>query len=76
VANLTITVDADVLRKARMRAIERGTSVNAVLREHLEAYSAGGADRATTIQSLVARSRRAASARGKAKWTRDSLHER
>lgn len=37
--NLTITVDEQVLKKARMRALEEDTSVNAVLREYLEDYS-------------------------------------
>lgn len=37
--NLTITVDADVLKRARMRAIEEDTSVSAVLREHLAVYA-------------------------------------
>ena len=38
-SNLTITVDEEVLRKARIRALEQGSSVNAVLRELLEAYA-------------------------------------
>ena len=37
--NLTITVDPDVLKRARVRAIEEDTSVSAVLREHLVAYA-------------------------------------
>lgn len=39
--NLTITVDSDVLKRARVRAIEEDTSVNAVLREHLATYADG-----------------------------------
>lgn len=35
-ANLTIVVDDGTLKKARMRALEEDTSVNAVLREYLE----------------------------------------
>lgn len=38
-SNLTIVVDKETLRKARIRALEEGTSVNAVLREFLERYS-------------------------------------
>jgi hypothetical protein len=34
--NLTITVDEQTLKRASMRALEEGTSVNAVLREYLE----------------------------------------
>ena len=39
--NLTITVDEQTLKRARMRALEEDTSVNAVLREYLEAYAGG-----------------------------------
>jgi hypothetical protein len=37
--NLTIVVDEQTLKKARIRALEEGTSVNAVLRDHLETYA-------------------------------------
>ncbi|MDQ3568418.1 MAG: hypothetical protein M3397_10105 [Actinomycetota bacterium] len=37
--NLTITVDARTLKRARMRALEEDTSVNAVLRSYLEEYA-------------------------------------
>jgi len=37
--NLTITVDARTLKRARMRALEEDTSVNAVLRDYLEEYA-------------------------------------
>jgi len=38
-ANLTITVDEETVKRARMRALEEGTSVNAVLRDYLEDYA-------------------------------------
>jgi len=38
-ANLAITIDDALLKRARMRALEQGTSVNALLREYLEAYA-------------------------------------
>jgi hypothetical protein len=37
--NLTITVDEQTLKKARIRALEEGTSVNAILRDYLETYA-------------------------------------
>ena len=49
--NLTITVEDEVLRSARIRALEENTSVNAVLRDYLTAYAGlasgkrGAADR-------------------------------
>jgi hypothetical protein len=83
-ANLTITVSDEVLKRARIRALERGTSVNAVLGEYLRLF-AGEADaqaRATTaLLELASENRRKggrarARARGRRRWTRDELHER
>lgn len=45
-ANLTITVDPETLKRARIRAIEEGTSVNRVLGHHLRAYAGGAPERA------------------------------
>ena len=41
-ANLTITIDERLLKRARMRALEDGTSVNALLRAYLERYAGSG----------------------------------
>ena len=74
--NLTITVDDDVLLQARKRALEEGTSVNAVLREYLEHYSSSGRQQKATTHAFIALSRNGDSGRGDARWTRDELHER
>ena len=74
-ANLTIALDDDLLKKARVRAAELGTSVNAVLREYMAAW-AGASDRQRAIDSLLSRSKKAKSGRGGRRWTRDELHER
>ena len=74
-SNLTITIDDEVLKRARMRALDQGTSVNALLRDYLTAYS-GGEARVKATEELLASSRRARSRRGTARWTRDELHER
>jgi plasmid stability protein len=74
-ANLTITIDDELLKRARVRAVERGTSVNALLREYLEAF-AGSESRSSAVQALLDLSKRVKSRRGSRKWTRDQLHER
>lgn len=76
-ANLTITVDGDLLRRARLRALEHGTSVNALLREYLESY-AGDATARRAIREIarMARASRSGSGRKGRTWTRDELHER
>ena len=38
VANLTLSLDDDTLRRARIRALERGTTVNALVRDYLETF--------------------------------------
>lgn len=75
-ANLTLVVDDEVLRKARIRALEQGTSVNAVLRGYLEAYSGTAQLREASLQDLLQLSRVARSSRGGRTWARDDLHDR
>jgi hypothetical protein len=76
VSNLTITVEEEVLRRARMRAIEQGTSVNAVLREYLEAYAGSHGEGQAAARRILALSKAVQARRGEAAWTRDELHER
>jgi hypothetical protein len=47
--NLTITVPADVLRRARIRALHEDDSVNAYLRRCLERYVDEQEDAAATV---------------------------
>jgi hypothetical protein len=75
-ANLTISIDDEVLRRARVRAIEQDTSVNSILRDYLEAYAAAGRTWERAADAILQISRQARSGRGKARWTRDELHER
>jgi len=75
-ANLTVTIDDDVLRRARIRALEHGTSVNALLREYLIAYAGRDDAQDQALTKLLDLSAGASSRRGSASWTRDELHER
>ncbi|HET9044003.1 MAG TPA: DUF6364 family protein [Burkholderiales bacterium] len=74
--NLTITVDEQVLKKARIRALEDGTSVNALLRSYLEQYVRDVDTRKKAIKDILARSRTSRAASGGRRATRDELHER
>ena len=75
-ANLTLVIDDDLLRRARMRALAQGTSVNAVVREMLANYAAD--ERVLDCRRRVAALARSSSA-GRAStgrsWTRDDLYE-
>ncbi|MGB6057016.1 MAG: hypothetical protein WBF71_02030 [Microthrixaceae bacterium] len=74
-ANLTITVDSETLKRARIRAIERGESVNAYLAQSLRQY-AGESPQEDVIEAVlrladVANAGTAGTGRN---WTRDDLH--
>lgn len=75
--NLTLTVDEDILRVARIRALERGTSVNALVREYLRQL-AGCSTAAEGVAEFFAATRGAGagSGCGGRSWSRDELHER
>ena len=75
-ANLTITVPEEILKSARRRALEQGTSVNAVLRDYLSQFAGTQSAQANAAMRVLELSRAARSGRGRAKWTRDELHRR
>lgn len=76
-ANLTVTVDDQVLRRARKRALERGTSVNAIVGEYLAQYagSSATADALAGFLGLAGGTDAGSGGRGRT-WTRDELHDR
>ena len=73
---LTVTVDDDVIKRARMRARQEGTTVDAGLRDYLESYAGGPPGRREAIGRFLALSESVNTGRGDAAWTRDELHER
>ncbi len=75
-SNLTITVDDEALRRARIRALEQGTSVNAILREFLEAYAGTRNDHVDAAERVIALAHATPGRRGAARWTREDLHDR
>jgi hypothetical protein len=75
-ANLTITVDEGTLKKARMRALEEDTSVNAVLREYLEEYAGRRQERREAGRRILEAARNSrASSGGKGLPKREELYE-
>ena len=75
-ANLTITVPEEILKSARRRALEQGTSVNALLRAYLRQFTGAHALHAQAAQRILELSRKSRAGRGKSRWTRDDLHQR
>lgn len=75
-ANLTIAVDEELLKRARIKAIEEGTSVNAVLRERLEEYVDAGDRQRRAMAAFLESARKSTYGSGGRTWTREELHER
>ena len=76
-ANLTITVDEETVKRARIRALEEGTSVNALLRDYLEDYAGVRRERLEAwrrIQDLAASS--GMGSRGRKLPTREEIYNR
>jgi len=74
-ANLTLSLDDDLLQKAREAALREHTSVNALVREYLTQYVNARDRRLCALDALdeVAERTRSAS---DGRWSRESLHDR
>jgi plasmid stability protein len=75
-SNLTISIDDSLIRKARVRAIQEGTSVSARIREFLTVYAEGGDRQQAAAQNFVAAARRSKANRDGATWGRADAYER
>ena len=76
-ANLTLTIDAEVLRRARIRALERGTSVNAVVRDYLGRFARADDPGAALREfARLAKAGGSGSGPGGRRWTREELYDR
>ncbi|MGI8726236.1 MAG: hypothetical protein ACR2K6_00955 [Solirubrobacterales bacterium] len=75
-ANLTLSINDELLKRARIRALEQDTSVNAVVREHLQRF-AGSERSARAVEGFleIAERAEASSGSGRRRWTREDLYE-
>ena len=74
-ANLTLSLDDELLQKAREAALREHTSVNALVREYLKTYVNARERRLRALEALDAVAERSNSASAEA-WSRESLHQR
>ena len=78
-ANLTISVNDEVLKRARIRALEENSSVNTVLGKYLEEYARIDEvrrRRQEALKALLALAEQCQCGREGKIWNRDELHER
>ncbi len=77
-ANLTLTLDDDLLLKARQRALAEKTSVNAIVREYLTSYAASrDQERVQRLIRLMDEiNEKDKPSSGGKKWTREEIYDR
>jgi hypothetical protein len=73
---LTIAMDEGVLERARSRASQQGTPLDALVRSYVETYAGCGEDQEQAVKILLALSWKTEGGSGGRRWTRDELHER
>ncbi|MFV0451852.1 MAG: DUF6364 family protein [Propioniciclava sp.] len=75
-ANLTLSIDDDMLRRARERAAANGTSVNQLVRDYLERLVTPGDSAARSRILALADGASSSSGPEGRSWDRESLHDR
>ena len=75
--NLTLSIDDELLKRARIRALERDTSVNSLVRDYLEEFVTEDPQQLGMKDFVAwAKSVHASSGPEGRTWTRDELYER
>ncbi|MDR1187707.1 MAG: hypothetical protein LBK95_09680 [Bifidobacteriaceae bacterium] len=77
-ANVTMTIDDEALRRARIKAVSEGTSVNALFREFIDQYVDAEAERQRALEHIIEIADRAGASSGPngRTWTREDLYDR
>ena len=73
-ANLTLSIDDDLLHRARQAALRENTTVNALVRENLGSYVDARSSRLAALDAFEAIAA-TTSRRSSAPWCRELLHE-
>lgn len=74
--NITLSVDDETYRQARIRAAEQGTTVSALVRNYLNALSERGAAQTDSAGALFAALDRAGAYQASARMSREEVHAR
>jgi Family of unknown function (DUF6364) len=75
--NITLAVNEDVLEKVRKYAVRRETTVNAIVREHLEQIARNGDRLKQVVTELRQMSESSTAELGpRYKWKREDCYER
>ena len=75
--NITLSVDEATIKKVRKVAVDRGTTLAAMVRDYLTSVAASeDQDRCQRLRDLEATFAALSRPMGRRTWTRDELHAR
>ncbi len=75
-ANLTLSIDDALLEEARQTAARSGTTVNAIVRDHLANLASRDARIERARRRLAELAKRSTATIGPRDWTRNELYDR
>ncbi len=75
-SNVTLSINDNDLKQARILALQQGTSLNAIIRKFIKNYVNRNTPYQQITERLLKRSQQSAFNSGNKKWTRDDLYER
>jgi hypothetical protein len=76
-SNITLSVDNEIIKKVRKIAIDKNTTLTAMVRDYLTSVAARDAqEKNEAIKKLRASFRTKSRDMGQWEWTREALHER
>ncbi len=74
--NVTLSIDEEALKQARVLALQQGTSLNALIREYLESYIGRNQRYLQVTERILRQAEQSRFDSGKRKCTREELYER
>jgi hypothetical protein len=74
--NVTLSIDEEDLRQARVLALQQGSSLNAVIREFVKSYIGHSKHYQNAVDRIIHQAESSQYYSEGKKWTRDELYER
>jgi hypothetical protein len=77
VSNITLSVDEETIKKVRKIAVDKNTTLTAMVREYLQSVAdSDGAEKKQVLKGLRKSFQGLSREMGPRAWTRDDLYER
>jgi hypothetical protein len=75
-ANVTLSIDEEDLKRARIHAIEEGTSLNAIIRQFVKQYAASSERYRQITETILTHAENSTASSAGKRWSREDIYER